>query len=146
MELPNRITLVLGDWSHDGHNMTSNFIIDSNLTSKEVESAYKRGASKCGLDLRANVCSDYEDSSISAEDFKKLADAGYDRGDFGKVDPDDDDPPGDPLKVGIDYVDHDEFLRMWLFIVKLGEPSFECKEIRSYDVTVNIGGYGLLCP
>lgn len=40
------IILVVGDWSYDGHNQIDKFVIESNLSSQEIESAYKKGVKK----------------------------------------------------------------------------------------------------
>jgi hypothetical protein len=122
--MENIITLVMGDESGDGHGQTATLLLLSNLTSKQIEAAYKKGAKKLGIDVKANVASEYEDRIICAHDLKKFTDAGM-------VWTDD-----------ATFLWTDSFPKLYLFTVKVGNPAFEYKEVKGGKIS--IGGYGLL--
>lgn len=138
VELNNTITLVVGDYSHDGHGITANVIVQSNFSQLEITTAYELGVKILGIDLCENVCSEYEDQTIKFSDFKKFLDAGYSTVNLNK-----DDLKSIKLEKDIEYVDDDLFAELYLFTVYIGNKNFE------YNITVetnniNIGGYGLL--
>lgn len=127
----NHITnLVLGDWSGDGHDKSDVETISSNLTTEQIESAYKKGSKKLGFDLIEEVACDYEDSSLPEDIVAMLNVAGF------KVE----------HEVGtfdgkLDNLCTDSFLSIFLFVVRIGNPAFMCKPVHTQ--TINIGGYGL---
>lgn len=125
------IQLVLGDWSNDGHGQTDTLFILSNLSSTEIEAAYKRGTKILGFDMKSQVAADYEDSKISetkVETFKKagfvFSDSEWDLDGEGDI-----------------WLDSDCYAQLWLFVVKLGAPTFEYEIQRPPRLT--IGGCGL---
>ena len=130
-KLSNTISIVVGDWSDDGHGKTAHYQIQSNLSHKEISKAYKKGSKKLGFDFSETVASSYDDSEIPAEELVKLREAGW-TGEFYDVA-----EPGEPQ-----YLEADTFMEIWLFIAKLGNPLMEY-EIPAVDSTLNIGGYGL---
>lgn len=126
----NTINLVLGDWSHDGHGKSETVTIETNLTVKQIANAYKKGSKKIGFDLTEEVASEYEDSSLPIDVVDSLNDAGFDV----------------EKEVGmyndeLDSLDTDNFVKIYLFIVGVGAPSFKYKIVHNVDI--NIGGYGL---
>ena len=122
----NNVTnLVIGDWSDDGHGKTATITIKSNLTSKGIEKAFKVGAKKIGVDI-TSLCEDYEDYGLPDEAIAKLKKAGYE---------------GDE-EEGFLEAGYESFAAIYLFTVKIGDPSFEYKEVDGKNI--NIGGYGLL--
>lgn len=132
------ISLVLGDWSGDGHSKTDIVNISSNLSKKEIEKAYSLGTKKIGFDLINDVCADYEDNNLSAEHWEILKKFGYKE----------DNIPGDPVDEKDDHagilVWSDGFVDLYLFIVKLGNDTFQGKILEEKDnPTIRIGGYGL---
>jgi hypothetical protein len=141
---PNMVNLVLGDWSHDGHSMTETVTISCNLDKKALESAYKKGTKKLGVDVDEDVASDYEDSTISFENWQKFAAAGmtleqlFDDNDY-------------DVKESTEAVDNEEafniyhsaFVKLWLFTAKQGNPEFEYTIEEDNSPNINIGGYGL---
>ena len=62
-KLKNHVTLVLGDWSHDGHGWTQNVYITSNLTRQEIEIAYAKGVENVRgvICFLTNSCGDSSD-------------------------------------------------------------------------------------
>jgi hypothetical protein len=126
------IQLVVGDPSGDGHERTSSLNIVCNLSSIELNKAYKAGTKLVGYDFSVKVACDYEDSSISKQKLEKLFQLGY--------------APGfefeEDGKGGYSLCTED-FFRIFLFICKLGYPNLKWKKCPRQD-TIFIGGYGLL--
>lgn len=122
------IELVVGDPSHDGHGLTRSIIIDSNLSEKDLNRAYILGSNKLSFDLIEDVASNYRDNIISRDFFLKMISLGYEKLHL--------DSQND-----FDYLDSDLFFDMFLFIVKLGDPSFVYNIVEIPNI--NIGGYGL---
>lgn len=143
---PHSTTLVLGDWSDDGHGKTDIFIINSNLDSEEILAAYKKASKKLGFKFMDDVCADYEDNSIPIDYLKKLIESGlqldqvftsdYDLKRAKKVLEDEDSEENVSLWT-------DSYTAIFLFIVKLGNPEFEYKIVEDDTDRINIGGYGL---
>lgn len=118
------MALVVGDWSHDGHEQTETFVYAVNLTPLEVEKAYALGTNIVGVDI-TKECEEYEDRAIRAEVSEGLAKAGFQMRD------DTDDEGFFP----------ELFAMVWMFIARCGNQSLEYKRVEgSYH---NIGGYGL---
>ena len=129
------VKVVVGDWSGDGHNITETTIIESNLTSSELYSAYIKGSKIVGFDL-SECCSDYQDSKLQGQYIKMLRENGIDIIFDGRAeDPLDDEDDGVNLMV-------EEFVEIYLNICKLARPEFEWKEVRLGNL--DIGGYGLM--
>jgi hypothetical protein len=118
------ITLIIGDWSNDGHGTTEKYLIESNLTKKDLLSAYKKGCGIIGFNLSKMVATEYMDNCISEAHLEKLTK-------FGFVNRRND------LKLDVCL-----FAEMWLFISKIGNPKFDWKCIPD-NSTIDIGGYGL---
>jgi hypothetical protein len=117
------LSLLMGDPSGDGHGQTGTLLLLSNLSAKEVEKAYKKGAKKLGIDVRKDVAAQFEDRTISASDLQKFKDAGM------------------AWEGDADFLWTDSYAKLFLFTVKVGDPTFEYQEVK--DATVEIGGYGL---
>ena len=130
----NIITLTMGDWSHDGHNMTTTVTIRSNLDRSSLEAAYEAGVEKTDVDLTEDIARDYEDGRFPDEDVEALMKFGFKPEEFlEKYDEDDDDWTISP----------DGFWLVWLFIAKVGDPSLEFEEAARDTSNINIGGYGM---
>jgi len=116
------INLVLGDISGDGHQQSHTKTILSNLDVHDFLNAYAKGSNLAGVDI-TELCKDYEDDIIPEEDVVKLK------------------------KAGLDFAISDgiwiqEFVAIYLFLVKLGNPSFTYEELDKEN-TIKIGGYGI---
>ena len=78
----NLVTLVLGDWSNDGHNQSSDIIFSTNSTKEEIMAAYMAGAKKAGVGFHEAkgieaIFKDYEENSLYASAAEKLIAAGF---------------------------------------------------------------------
>lgn len=123
-----RFNVVMGDASGDGHEKTVTYMIESNFDCDDIQKAYEKGCKIIGFDLTEDVAVNYGDSSLSAEQLKKLRDAGF----TGKLDCD----------VYSDMgLSCDEFFSIWWFFVRTGNSAFECDVEAAYKI--KIGGYGL---
>lgn len=132
MKNKQRIALVVGDWSDDGHGRADHISIDCNISASKLEAAYKKGAKICDVDLTEHVCRDYQDSELDSESIERLEKFGFKIEDF--LDGDE-----EPY-----HLDDDSFALLWLFIAKLGYPSLEYELVEDdYKNRINIGGYGL---
>lgn len=134
-ELKHKIRLILGDPGGDGHGRSSEQIIASNLTGAEVKQAHRLGTKQLGFDFSANICSDYGDSRVSnidAEKFKELGCTLFDEMESCDFDEDE----------GYS-IWRDEYVKLYLFLCKLGNPEFEYERISNTMDMVHIGGYGL---
>lgn len=131
------LTLVIGDWSGDGHNATSTIVCESNLTGAEVMQAYLTAVGIVGFDLSAEVACDYGNRILSADKAERLLELGYD-----KLHDDQFLDYAERADDGSWTLYSDEsYLDIYLFFVKLGNGE---AQITPIDVDqVAIGGYGL---
>ena len=140
-ELTNIISLVMGDWSHDGHSKSDTYNVSSNLDKRAMKIAYKKASKKLGFDLTEDVAQDYEDHYLVKNKLDILVKHGLETKklnldyDLKRKNFEEDDPIS---------LYHDDFLKIYLFIVRLGDPEFRY-ELLDDDVspTIHIGGYGL---
>lgn len=143
---PHSTTLVLGDWSDDGHGKTEIIIIHSNLDSEEITIAYNKASKKLGFKFMDDVCADYEDSGIPQEYLNTLIknglkleaifDTDYDLKEAREV------LEGDDPDETVGLWTH-SYTQIFLFIVKMGNPEFEYKIVEDDSNRIDIGGYGL---
>ena len=136
--LKNKIDLCVGDWSGDGHEKTETISIESNLTAKEINAAYKIGAKKIKFDITKKISVHHDDSTISRKQYNLLIKAGY-KWQIQEFDEDPEKSKEDRINIGEPH----HFACMWLFIAKLGNPDFEYNYVNSHAEVINIGGYGL---
>ncbi len=61
----------IGDWSDDGHGKCDYYYIKSNKPVEEVREIHFQILDKTGFDIE-ETCSEYEDSSISEDQFNEL--------------------------------------------------------------------------
>ena len=124
------ICLRTGDASGDGHEKSDETYILSNLSLVDLQQAYERGISNLGIDISLH-CRKYEDNTFPKKDYENLIQAGYnDNGDNLWEDND------------IYYMELKVFIKIWLFIARFGNKSFEYKFLECNN-SLNIGGYGL---
>lgn len=141
------ISLVVGDWSHDGHEKTDTIVIKSSLTLKQLQSAYKKGTEKVGFDFMKTVATDYEESNIDRNKLKVLRDLGCETAVWEEdyknslSEKDKEIYAGDDDKaVSISSEEYAEFV---LFICTLGNKDLEYEFVEDKTSRWNIGGYGL---
>jgi hypothetical protein len=142
-----QIRLVLGDWSHDGHNQTDTKVINSSLNRDELIAAFQLGAAASGLLPQAQhhstyltVAEEYEDSKLARKEYARLAVLGV--------------VPIDPNEFPFDeeidreddtiYLDEGSYTELWLAVAKFGNPALEYALVSDTMPSINIGGYGLL--
>lgn len=137
-ELNNSINLVIGDWSHDGHEISETVTIKSNLTGPEINDAYEAGTKKVGFNLVEGVACDWQDNSITSQTIDSLKRFGFNPDDvFGDYE------CSELESQGKTSIYRDEFVTMYLFIAGLGNLSFQYEIQENHDNTLHIGGYGL---
>lgn len=128
------INLVLGDWSNDGHGRTKTYTIDSNLSIDAINSAYKLGFSLIGHDIVKTVADEYQSTSLCDFIVEALYNNGFAFEDIEVYD-----------KLNNEFIDieldTDLYLKIYLFVVYLGNPEFSPQIIEQNKI--NIGGYGL---
>lgn len=131
--MPNMaVKIRIGDWSHDGHGMTADFIIKCNFNGIYLSNQYERGVKKIGVDVR-RLCADYEAHTITRADADKLM-------------------PYDKIYEmieGVDdrnedryYIDKEGYVIMWLETARVGDPQINYTFAKESEV-LGIGGYGL---
>lgn len=74
-ELNHIIEFEVGDYSHDGHNMSEVVLIRSNYSGKEIDKGFEQLGKQHNIDFQ-NICEEYEDSVIHEDDVKKLIELG----------------------------------------------------------------------
>lgn len=130
-DLNHTITLTTGDWSSDGHGITSSHVFATNFTASKIESLHNAACGLHGLEFDTQ-CEDYEDSSLT-EEFIEQALISF----TGQ---------SDALKLiqqaqKHEYISASDFADLYLFIARLVEPTLRWESSESDEIT--IGGYGL---
>lgn len=114
-------SLVIGDWSKDGHNQSEFVYFEHNKTEEEIKNAYLKACKKIGVQLhdhkKNSILSDYEESSISKEIYDKLVNSGVNMEAIEL-----DDPCEDEYAFNSDSV-----ALLFLEMVKVTLPDFEYK-------------------
>ena len=132
----NTIKIIVGDNVLDGRCQTYQLLIETELSRKEIGTAFAIGVKYLGFDI-TEICKDYEDNTLALKEYEKI---------IGQW-------PDIPLQCQGNamvlsemdlYLTIDEFIEIYLRTVKLGNPNFEYVEKNpDYNNTLNIGGYGL---
>ncbi len=140
------IELVVGDWSGDGHEKTSDIKVSCNYSAKEVEDFHKKGCEITGVNF-SKWCCDYEDFEVSKEQIEKVLK--YTELTIEQI--------YSQYKEDFDcYVDDVEswkyvnmtlevFAHFYMLIAKIAKPELDFSIVSSRDnkEKINIGGYGL---
>lgn len=147
----NRMYLVLGDWSGDGHNQYDVVLVESNKTVEEIQDAYKASCQLTGVSFNHNddftgrqrdyiekkkyhIATAYEQGfEVSDEAKQALKDAGFDVDKhfaFGM------DEEGDQIEAN-DVI----FLHLWTEFVKLSLPDLIINKIPEDQSIPVINGY-----
>lgn len=134
----NRMYLVLGDPSHDGHGKYRKVLVETNKSVVEIQDAYRASCKKTGLcfDGRAgykyNLCAEYEDNRLTGDVLRILEEYKF---------------PVNELNIDEDdggqgaYIDEDEFVALWFWFVKLSLPDMEYHLPKDDKIPV-INGWG----
>ena len=133
------IKIRTGDTSHDGHGLFRLTLYDISCSRSELHQFYKKGCEIVGFDLYRDVASDYEDSHIEGANLQSLIRAGYPVDELEDYDEEEDE------EEQTAWLNHDAFVRIYLFIAKLGagDHIFSCQKILQEAEHHDIGGYGL---
>lgn len=145
-----KIIIRIGDPSKDGHNMSETYTFMSNKTEEEITKAYYESCKLTGLTFTSNnpefklswknkeykdrkVCVDYEETLPSELAVNILKDFGINI------------LPEDCTYADWDYIEHEEFIDIFLKFVSLSLTGFEfqiipTKKERGLPLTI---GYGL---
>jgi len=62
--MTNKMYLVLGDWSDDGHGKSDKILVNVSHNVEQVRKAYEKSCKTLGFDI-GEVCSDYEENTVS---------------------------------------------------------------------------------
>ena len=135
--MKHRITMIIGDWSGDGHRETETEVWLANKDLAAVEEAYEKGSKILGVDIIKTVCVDYEDSSIETELFWKIANLCPDFGEEWDLEGE---PPSEENAER--PVDSHEWPYLVMAVAKIGDPDLEVAEA-PHESTWKVGGYGL---
>ena len=136
----NKMYLVIGDWSQDGHNQSYKVLCESNKTLVEVQEAYKQSCKNTGVSFNHDedytdlvldhkhtnqVCTEYEENTISEENKKLLIE-------YGVV-----------FDDNLDAEDFQEdFENVLLQFIKLADPSMVLNSMpKEKDIIPYINGY-----
>lgn len=143
MESKFYITLQLGDWSHDGHNVTEVYSIESNLSPEDLQKAYRRGVARIGIDIE-DLCDTYQEGFIEEDDYRTLRANGLKDSDL--VVPEEDyNNTSAPISLsvvdGCLAMDTKMFARLYLWCCRLGDEGFQWTFTE--EPIFRIGGYGL---
>lgn len=129
------ITLTVGDWGGDGHNMTENFSYNSNYTCEDVMAAYQRAIVNGVPDITSQ-CYDYEDDCLSEEFIDSWVEKSK------SSHPQIEGFNNAVLACRVEPIDAAVFAEIYLFIAKTELPDLVYKPVGVVNA-ISIGGYGL---
>lgn len=148
-----RTSLVVGDWSKDGHSITEVTNVDHNLASSTaLKKAFEAGEKLVGIKYE-EIARDYQESYIGEDAIEKLVAAGLlvsftppGGGDAGyQLTPGPVQQRGDMIYTYGDrwHINEELFVDLWMRIALLGEPTLiYAFPKNNYSDRINIGGYG----
>lgn len=143
--LENRMYLVLGDWSDDGHGKTDKKLFYTNKTVAEIQYAYKASCATTGISFNHNedftgvtrdfrekgkhrVVTEYEQTILSEEILKVL---------FERECP----HLGSILEAEDNSIDLDVFIKLWWWFTGLSLPGLKYESQEVVDPIPVINGY-----
>jgi len=125
----NFVTLVMGDWSCDGHCIREERTLCINNV--DFSKAITQGEAKMGWFFTNEIASNYQDRSLTEKQIKALQSHGI------KVP----DSVIEEMREGSYYLDANSYVAIVVQIAKVGNPTLEFSILNNESVT--IGGYGL---
>jgi hypothetical protein len=146
----NKMYLVLGDWSDDGHGKYKKVLVEVNKDVAEVQQAYKDSCKLTGIQFNHNedytgkdrggwqkageyrICTEYEMSVINDTCVDILVEHGLDINTM---------LPNYDIKTGESYLDEEEYTALWFWFVGLSLTDLEYNEIKPKDDIPVINGY-----
>jgi len=167
----NKMYLVLGDWSDDGHGKHDKILLESNVSVKDIQDAYKASCKLTGVSFNHNedftetnrdweeadryrIACEYEDSLLSPFVFDILAKHGLTKEMLKEWDKDgySNDDGFDEHGLGLCV---ESYIELWIWFVKLNLPSIAIIKVADekneipcvngyWDDNLNVQfGYGL---
>jgi hypothetical protein len=146
------VKLVVGDWSHDGHEKTESHVFE--ISTDNLNRDYALGVDileiEHGTTIRNSLsilCSDYVDDTLPVELRNKLRKSGInfeEMGDaavLGKWCWDKEKGVSGYIETEDGTMSVDTFVNLYFQIARLGNPLLTWKPLDGE--TINIGGYGL---
>jgi hypothetical protein len=145
-----RLSLIIGDWSNDGHGKTDTVLVTMNVSRAELLKAHEKGLKQ--VPAFKGSCENYEESYISLGLAHQLVKAGLDPEDF-LTDPccrwDEstksliecswDHPENEELL----FIDSEGYAKLYMEICKLGDPLIAYSFNNNKSDEICIGGYGV---
>lgn len=117
--MTHQFKIPIGDWSDDGHGMCDYYLITSNKSVEDVREIHFTIPEKLGVNIE-EICSDYEQSSISYETAVQIAELGFDLG---------------QIKEDSDVnMDSNSMCKLWIFLLMKADPTLELKIAKENDV------------
>ena len=145
-----RIDIVLGDWSDDGHGESEKYPILVNKSKKEMQDAYKASCKALGISFNHNedftglegsydeqrdrqICSEYEDSRLSEHVIEVLREHGCDVmfNGYNLVDTIEEE----------EFVSEDMLVALLMWFIKYSMPDFEWKKVDEKDSIPTFNGF-----
>ncbi len=112
-----KFCIELGDPSCDGHGISRDIFVQSNIELKALEKAYKDSVKTTGIDFK-KICSNYDDNSLPSDIYEKFVKLGCPFEDMGFESPEDRDL----------YLDGDSFVSLFMWFIGLSvKEKFEWK-------------------
>jgi hypothetical protein len=68
----NKIRLVIGDWSLDGHNFIAERAVECSVSAEELAASFEKNSKMIGFNLTKEVAVEHEDGTIKKEHIDKL--------------------------------------------------------------------------
>jgi len=152
-------SVIMGDWSGDGHSQSEIYYVSSNYSGEEMRQAYKDTCKKIGLQLNHNanytdikqldewrsgeqwrqLLTEYEQSSISEEAVEILLEHGFD---FSRVDGERDEI--DRFIVQEAYFDSESVFDLFMWFISYSMPEdFKYEQFKIDAEPINGWGNGL---
>ncbi len=129
------LEIEIGDPSHDGHNQSEKFFIQSNRTEKEILQLTTRAKNELALDFDS-ICRDYQEDCVSEKDYQKIVSLGIE---FECWDDQCAIENDEELSHNITI---DEFFKLWMNTLKHIDQSFEWSFVETLKISQHFG-YGL---
>ena len=128
--LVHKVTMVVGDWSDDGHGKTQEFNFKTNRSIEELGELYEKGVEITGHDIMSH-CEDYEDRTVPCDLMQKFTELfPQEMEDFSEVETD------CTLQIW-----PEDFAHLVCLTIKAADPDVVFEPVQSENWC--IGGYGL---
>lgn len=123
-------SIILGDWSGDGHRIKDPYYIKTDNSMNELLKAYNNSVNKTGVDFLETVCAEYQDTEVSKDVITKM---GLDVKNY-KLDEVEDD---------VYEMTSEVYIQMLSDFIHLHNPNISFEFINHDIPMVFSGGYGL---